>query len=245
MRSLALLLAVPVVLLCADFWKDKKPADWTEKESRKIMANSPWARSASPEMDMGGGMGRGTGMVDASSGGGFGGGGGGGEMGGGGGAGGGGGRGGRGGGGGLPADRPPMPTVIIRWDSAQPVREAVARLDMTDPLTAELKGRLSEFYIITIAGYPIPEGQAADMARLQRRLASGATLTCKNKEPIRAAAARLIPGEKKIDIQYIFPRTAPIAESDQEVRFQTRMGMMKLDSKFKLKDMLFDGRLSL
>ncbi|MBM3763734.1 MAG: hypothetical protein FJW36_26340, partial [Acidobacteria bacterium] len=46
------------VLLAAEFWQTKKPAEWTEKEARKILENSPWVKEAQPEMNMGamGGM---------------------------------------------------------------------------------------------------------------------------------------------------------------------------------------------
>lgn len=54
------------VLLAADFWQSKKPSEWTEKEARKIVENSPWVKEVQPAMNMqgmggGGDMGPGPG----------------------------------------------------------------------------------------------------------------------------------------------------------------------------------------
>jgi hypothetical protein len=52
------------VLLAGEFWQSKKPSEWTEKEARKIVENSPWVKEVQPAMNMQGmgGMGGGGDM---------------------------------------------------------------------------------------------------------------------------------------------------------------------------------------
>jgi len=46
-------------------------------------------------------------------------------------------------------------------------------------------------------------------------------------------------------ILFTFPRTAAISLNDKEVEFVTRFGPMEIKHKFKLKDMVYQGRLEL
>jgi hypothetical protein len=81
-----------------DFWNDKQPGEWAEKDVQRLLTKSPWAKSAAMEMDFGmGGPGMGPPGMDGPPGG----------M---------GGPGGPGGPGGMSA--------TVRWESAEPVRAA-------------------------------------------------------------------------------------------------------------------------
>ena len=54
MRRLILtIVAIAPLLLAADFWKDKQPADWSDKEVSRMMTNSPWAKQVSVPVSMG------------------------------------------------------------------------------------------------------------------------------------------------------------------------------------------------
>lgn len=86
-KSSALLLAFVLGLYAEDFWKTKPYTEWTEKEIKRVLTNSPWAKEVSAPMP--GGSGGGAGGGGGRGGGRKGGGGGGGGMGGGGGEGGG------------------------------------------------------------------------------------------------------------------------------------------------------------
>ena len=44
-------------------------------------------------------------------------------------------------------------------------------------------------------------------------------------------------------ILFTFPRTTPISLDDKEVEFVTRYGRMEIKHKFKLKEMVYQGRL--
>ncbi len=261
MREYVLLTVVAAApLLAADFWEQKQPSDWNEKEVRKLLANSPWARSASvnfsgqsPGLSGGGGRGgrRGMGGFDASSGGprvpgggGMGGGGMGSEAGG-------GGMGGSGGGPGAQGP-PPAPRVTIRWESAEPLREAAVRVE--DPKAPKLAELAKQFYIITVAGLPLFGGRERgerslpDRARLQQiqqRLKQTTSLKRKGKDPIAPAQVELISGPAGPVVAFLFPRRDPITLEDKDVSFESVAGPLEVKSKFGLKKMVYRGKLEL
>ncbi|MBI3683651.1 MAG: hypothetical protein HY235_25015 [Acidobacteria bacterium] len=256
MKLLSAVLALAALCFAADFWQQKKPADWNEKESKRLMTNSPWAKQVTLQMSGGGGAARGAGGGGMPRGGGKGGGGGGmggggmGGMGGGGprvggtgpggdeiGAGGPGGAGmggGEMGGGGMS-----MPSVTVVWDSAEPVHEARVKLEQKD----YAQERARQYYIVSVAGFPIrPQG---DPARFKERLQSGASLVRKGKEPITAAEVGFLRAEKGMTVVFMFLRKDALDEADKEVTFQWQMGGMLVKAKFALKDMKFGGKLAL
>jgi len=131
------LISASAVLLAGEFWQDKQPSDWTEKEIQRLVTKSPWAKEAI--LTMGGGH---MGQMDKGGGGiggggrGMGGMGGGGGMGGPGGMGGGGGMGGAGGGAvGRQVAPITRPWLLRRWSYAgiAPRRCATWRLARERP----------------------------------------------------------------------------------------------------------------
>ena len=255
-------MALPALLSAGDFWKEKAPADWTEKEARKMTRSSPWAHETTPKMEgmMRGGMpsggrggrgGRGGATGGSDIGGGdFGGGmggntGGGGNMGGAGGS-------------------APIPNVFVRWDSATPVREAFAKLDVTHPFPKEIAEKTAGYYVITLEGMRMQMGRPRagqpgqqrqqgdqqqltqeDLKRMQDRMAQSASLIRKDKEPLRPEGVRLMPGQRGPTYQLFFKKTDPITQDEKEVKFQVKMGPLTVETKFKPKDMVFAGLLAL
>ena len=51
--------------------------------------------------------------------------------------------------------------------------------------------------------------------------------------------------EESVTLYVAFPRTDPIVLEDKNVEFEMKLGPMTVRGKFKLKDMLFDGKLEL
>ncbi|MFN3326523.1 MAG: hypothetical protein ACK5AZ_23755 [Bryobacteraceae bacterium] len=240
-----------VLLWAADPWKAKKAADWNEKDVKRVLTDSPWARSIPAEMAApmmggrgGGGRGRGGGGMGgggmtAETG----------MMGGAGGEGGGGG-GGRGMGGGDP--RPEPPKILVRWESAIPVREAYVRAEQ-HPL-AKIEELSAEYFVISASGLKMPGGgrggpgggqqkerPQADPQRMGERLKEATSLTVKGREPIRPAHVHMFPSPGGLVSVFLFPR-AEVTAADREVTFQTAFGPMKFKGKFPLKEMIFDGR---
>ena len=271
-------------LLAADVW-DKKPfTDWTPKDVEHVLTTSPWAKETAAAMSGGdGGMG-GGGRGGGRSGGGRGGGAGGGGAGGGGGAdmdasmggagggagggmGGGGGGGGMGGagGGGVPGGgaAAPQTMVLIRWQSALPVKQALLRGKFGNEAStaAEAQALLANeeaYYVIAVEklprmgmGRPSPAGKSAegkggnDPERMRQMMARSTSLLRKGKEPIKPEDVKMATAEKTMTVYFLFPRTEAITLEDKEVEFVTKMGPLEIKRKFKLQDMVFAGKLAL
>ena len=260
-------------LIAADVW-DKKPfTDWSPKEVDHMLTSSPWARETAATLAGGGGAG---GMSGGRGGGGRvgGRGGGGGGMGGGadvdasmGGAGGGGGGMGAGGGGmggaGGGAAAAPQTMVLVRWQSALPVKQALVRgkFGSEAATAAEAKSVLANeeaYYVIAVEklprmgmGRPGAEGRGAEgkgpegPERMRQMLARSTSLVRKGKEPIKPDDVKMAMAEKTMTVYFIFPRTEAITLEDKEVEFNTKLGPLEIKRKFKLQDMVFAGKLAL
>lgn len=254
-RELLGLLAV-LPAAAADFW-EKEPdfLKWSAKDIDKLLTNSPWAQKAFIALQGGGGAGGpGGGGGGRGGGGGFPGGGGGG-----------GGRPGGGfpGGGGQMQGGPRAMEFMVRWFSAQPVKEAMiaAQLQnegarLSDEMQAFLDRRETH-YILTVSGFRGMMGQR--FKENQERLAGFATLERKDKEAIGAEKAEARDqGNQAIDLAFYFPRTDPITEADKDVEFVFKPGgrrgegggqgagpRLEIKRKFKLKDMFYEGELAI
>ena len=256
-----------VALFGAD-WRDKPSTDWTADEVTKILNDSPWAQQVHMERGEQGRGGDWSGRNGGGGGGGWGGRGGGmGGPGGGGGGGWGGNRGGRQGGG---QSQGGSRQVLIRWQSAAPVQQALAKQQGSSaaPVTPEAAaptGAQAQApaatpdadYIIAVAGLPEWPGRRkqeaggdnsgqSDEDRRQAfldRMKQSTTLTAKGKSPL---------GPEKVEraadgtILFYFPKSEqPLSQDDGDVEFATRLGPMDLKHKFRLKDMKYQGKLAL
>lgn len=266
MRPLCLVAAgaaCALVLFASDFWKTKDSSQWTSEEVDKVLNDSPWARgkTVQPEQSQmgrrGGGMGRRGGF-----GGGF--------PGGGGGYPGGGGGGGYPGssGGGQNGDGSqqagPM-NLTIRWDSAAPVQQALMRRGSgeSDELKAA-KDATEKYYVISVQGLRLPrprnryndsdDSDNDDNSQrnsknqndaLRTQLLDAAQLAPKGRSSIYAQDVQF-DGPGGIDgVRFLFPRTNPIGAGDKEVDFILNIRRVKVEEKFKLNDMQYEGKLAL
>jgi hypothetical protein len=242
-RQLFLLFPVAAGALRADDpWKTKPAAEWTEKDVKRLLNDSPWAHEAmvsAPMPPMGGGRGGGGGGMPPG--------------------------GGRGGGapgpgtmGGMQGDpsfgmgAPPpaayLPRVTVRWESAGPIRQLNMR-GGNDQASAVVR----EYYVLTATGLqpprPRPDGQKEEfgerLERMKQGLKENTHLTPKGRTPLTPARIELGQNEGKLVIVYFFSRTDEISADDKEVEFDSALGPMKMRAKFKLKDMMYDGKLEL
>jgi hypothetical protein len=248
----ALSLAVGT-LFAADFWEKKKFTEWDQKEVARMLSDSPWARSFTAYLKGFGGGGRGGGDMGGMGGGGRGGGGRGGGMGGadmGGDMGGGGGGGGGGEmGGGMAAGVSSGIPVLVRWHTALPVKEAIARVRYgaeagTSKEAAQSLSRQEQYYIIGISGLP-----AKAITLKPEELKAHAELRIKDQPPIQATQVQVEQQRATSTLYLIFPRLQQgaheitLADNEVEVFLQLEAG--KVSRKFKLKDMVLDGKLEL
>ena len=256
-----MLAAVSIAAFGADPWKTKKPAEWTDKEAAQILNDSPWAKKASAEIGFGsmgspsGGMG-GPGGGKGGPGGGMGGPGGG--MGGpGGGMGGpGGGMGGPGGGMGGPGGGMQAPKIIVRWESAEPVQEALNRVESV--AAGKLAEWTKDFYVVSTSGMSMmrrggraggqsgsPQPDPSRVEQMRQRMREVTSLKRKGKDPIAPERIETIESAGGMLTFFLFPRSAQISLEDKEITFQTSLGPMAVKAKFNLKDMQYQGKLAL
>lgn len=122
--------------------------------------------------------------------------------------------------------------VLIRWDSSEPVRQALAR---SGENSAQQN---SKDYVITVVGL-VSAGKNQPLEGLM----SHSMLRVPGKAIISAEDAKVDPSTGAIHLY--FPRTAPITLSDKDVSFSTRFGSLAVSKKFHLSEMTYRGRLEL
>jgi hypothetical protein len=236
------------VLLAAEQpWKDKKPAEWTDEDAKLVTTRSPWAKAVLPQIRAAdgnrGGMSRGGGMGGRRGG-----------IGGGGmGRGGiniggipGTGRGSRGGGNGYPgggrqgpgAERLPPPTLILRWESAAPIREAELKLRETDAPILD-----DSHYAIAVYGVPSRTVTASkdSLSALKKH----AVLKRDGKKDFKPSSVKVLERESGTVVVFFFPRSKEITQADTHVEFDAEIARWALSETFFTQDMQYDGHLEL
>jgi hypothetical protein len=80
---------------------------------------------------------------------------------------------------------------------------------------------------------------------LRSQLLDAAQLAPKGKSSIYAQDVQIV-GPGGIDgVRFLFPRTNPISAGDKEVDFILEVRRIKVEEKFKLSDMQYEGKLAL
>ena len=159
--------------------------------------------------------------------------------------------------------------LTIRWDSALPIQQGLMRqgAGQSDELKAATAAT-EKYYVITVLGLrlPQPRGRSSssdpddqtsnsndDNGRrqnpqndaLRSQLLDAAQLAPKGKSSIYAQDVQ-IDGPGGIDgVRFLFPRTNPINAADKEVDFILNIRRIKVEEKFHLSDMQYEGKLAL
>jgi hypothetical protein len=246
LRKLPLLLfLLALSVWAADFWTAKPFTAWSDKEVQKMLEDSPW----SAQVMVGGSVSMSSPTVGSGGGRGGRGGGGGGDAGGGGdsagaGAGGDAGAGGSGGGGGSRGA-----TITLVWQSALPVKQALARRQYgaeagTSPDAKARLERAEEFYMLTMIGIPASMRGATANDKKAALLAL-TTVTAPGKPAIHATDMQVSSGRGPSILVFLFPKTSAFTVDDKEVEFATKFDKTSVKRKFKLKAMVFNGKLEM
>jgi hypothetical protein len=242
---LALLASGALVLMAADVWNAKPYTDWNDKDVQKIMTDSPWAKKTSV-------MGT-EGPAPPPMGG----------------ASGGGGRGGRGGGGGGGSDDSapdpisshgpasgggapamggaPSAQAIVCWPVSLPIKQAIAKAKYgkevaTSPEAKQSLEREEPYYVIEVSQFPF-RGRTGD--DFKEALTKSAVLSVKGKDSIHAMEVQVNPRGRTLDLFFVFPRQRVFTVEDSEIDFSAKAGEVPIKQKFKLKEMVFNGKLEL
>jgi hypothetical protein len=229
LKKLPMLLIVSALCVwAADFWTTKPFTDWNEKEVAKILSDSPWAAKVTVSMGFNAGP-AGPQGDGANSDPGVGGGGGGGDFGGG------------GGGGGV--------SVGLVWQTALPIRQAVVKRQYgaeagTSPEAKAKLDRVDQLYVLTLSGVPGPM-LGATQGDKKAALLDLTTITVSGKPPLKAADVQVSGGRGTASVSFLFPKTTQLTVEDKEVEFSTKFDKTPIKKKFKLKDMVFNGKLEM
>jgi hypothetical protein len=151
---------------------------------------------------------------------------------------------------------PPTIPVMVRWDSARPVRAALLKSHAPELLdTANTIAQPDKDYVITVQGLapahkaPDPDDDHADAAvpfdlkSVRLAFLNSARLLRSGKKPLAPEDVHL--DETTGTLQIFFPKTDPITLSDKVVLFRTTFGTLKVVQGFRLKDMTLKGQLEL
>ena len=144
-----------------------------------------------------------------------------------------------------PGTSTPQTRLVIQWQSAQPIRQAMVRGRIeqggtVDPEAQVFLDQSAPGYVVVVTGLPgqfgrlTPEAWMAE-ARLER----------KGKSPIVPAQAQPQRAERGVTIVYLFPKDDAIVLEDKEVEFITEVGDVTIKKKFTLEDMVFNDQLEL
>ena len=152
--------------------------------------------------------------------------------------------------------------VTVRWDSALPVVQALKRQGASSADEAKAVTDASEkYYVISVFGLRTPgnrRGRASDSDNdsdndrdrsrdtadaLRSQLLDAAQLAPKGARAIYAQDVQ-VEGLGS-ELHFLFPRTPPIAPSAKEVDFILDVRGVKIEHKFRLQDMQYQGQLAL
>jgi hypothetical protein len=239
MRTIQRLLWIPCLCVtgwlwaAGPSWTGKPMADWTEQDARQVLESSPWAkvvvagitrRQTEAERREGGQMGQPHGIgydgiddrlfhpeVLGN------------PL------------------GGAPKPGPPLPVirVLVRWESALPVRAAEFKTGENPPPTISNDG-----YIIAVYGVPGRENKG-DPKRLGEPFKELAALKRAGKPDAKPVSVEVFQLESGAAVVYRFPLSAEISTRDTFVEFDALIGRLQVTNVFHIDRMRLQGKLDL
>lgn len=221
--------ATTVALMAADAWT-KPYTEWTDADAQKVLTDSPWADRMAVE----------TGQRGAIS---------------------------------NPDDKggaiqgPLTTPITVFWQSALPIKQAMyGRPNATDA-QKQVLAREETIHLLRVQGFP---GSVRAAAQDLEKLKAASVIKIKGKPDLHPSEIQVSspapppqnagegkgggPGGGKggfggggfgnFDVFFVFPKDS-ISVDDKEIEFVTKLGAMNVRKKFKLKDMIYNGRLEL
>ena len=132
------------------------------------------------------------------------------------------------------------PNIGVRWESAQPILDA---------LKTRLGPEFDGHYVIGVTNLPIagirPSGRAGETAPddVLERVQNGATLEVKGKSIVESGVARRTRVGGGILLGFA-KDVLPLAATDREIIFGLTMEKFSIKTKFDGKDMVYRGKLA-
>jgi hypothetical protein len=208
-------------------WKDKLISQWNEEDAKQVLTDSPWVKQITPQNvrdlspderraggDMEAGIGKGVGLAGL----------------------------------GILGPRreaaaiarahykPTPDAVVVRWESAQPVRAAEQMAGETDVPTID-----SDHYAIVV--YDILTPKRWNLANELKGIAYVKRDAAKDLRPSRVEILRQPDG--KATVVYLFARSKEITKKDVRLEFVAQIGRLFVSQFFYTSQMQIQGQLEL
>jgi hypothetical protein len=233
--SLCSLPLVTVLLIATDSpwaagdqaWKDKPIPQWSEEDAKQVLADSPWVKIVTPQNvrdlspderrsggDMEAGIGHGVGLAGLGV---------------------------------LGPSRqaealarahykPTPNAVVVRWESALPVRAAEQKVSETGVPMVD-----SDHYAIVVYDILTPKRY-----NLPRELRGVAYLKRDNKKDLKPSRVEILrQNDGTATIVYLFPRKVEITKKDVRLLFVAQIGRLFVSQFFYTDQMQLQGQLEL
>jgi hypothetical protein len=227
-RNTFLFLACSVLLIAGGpSWQSRPIAQWDERDAKQVLRASPWVKRATVSLlfqpsedqlraggNMGGGKGVGLESLEVTN-----------LI-----------------GGNRHSNAPVKKpgSLVLRWESASPVRQAESKLQ-----DANAPGWDGEYYAVAIYGVPIDAGRLDEPGRSGEMKKLG-ILKREGVKDLKAAKVVITPsGAGLATVLYLFPRTGAITPEDKRVEFDAQLGRLFVAQYFYPREMQLQGRLEL
>jgi hypothetical protein len=220
-------LAVVLPISADSSWKEKPIPQWDREDAKQVLADSPWAKYVTPQPlpdlspnacrdggDWKGCTGKGVGLAGT----------------------------------GLFGARreaeaiarahakPPQAPVVVRWESALPVRAAEQKAGETGVPSLD-----SDHYAIAV--YDIPTPKRWNLNRELRGIAFLKRDKKKDLKPSRVEILRQSGGTATV--VYLFPSSVEIGKRDGWLEFRAQIGRLFVSQYFNTEEMQLQGKLEL
>ena len=138
----------------------------------------------------------------------------------------------------LPSTAPTI-RLLVRWESALPVRAAEFKVHEDPPPTLSDDG-----YSIAVYGVPasFAKGDPTSLGKPLKEMAALRREGKKDVPPIRVEVFQL---ENSVVVAYLFPLSAEIGRKDDVVEFSALIGRLQVSQHFLVGEMQFQGKLEL
>jgi hypothetical protein len=133
----------------------------------------------------------------------------------------------------------PSGTVIVLWESAEPIREAKTSLAITQTTNAQLQDAI----IVSVIGHPLLR-EINPASSMKPMIRDSAVLLRNGKNSIPALDVAFVEANDSI-IRFYFPRQGTVQPGDKEIMFRFEIQDTVVEAKFSLKDMIFKGKAAL
>jgi hypothetical protein len=207
-----------------EFWDQKEPSEWSEKEVKRLLTNSPWAKDAAVEFNMddmpGGGPPGGGPPGGGPPGGGP-------------------------PGGGMDGGMPSL-KATVRWESAKPIRLATHQQtgENAENYVISVTGLMGGGR----GGGRGPGGAPPDSedGRGPNRFQPKATLECKGRPAVTFTDSEVLRKDTGTVMLFTYAKESlPDAPECKEILFVAQVGPLEITAKFLPKEMIYREHLEL